>query len=64
MGAGPVWIDPETRVGLAATPVFLAVNGRPLHVSPEDLYRMAMAVGDEKVRMTEPAVAEWIRARR
>ena len=55
--------DGNKRVALADMLVFLAVNGRPLHVPPDELYRVTMAVADEKVRMTEAAVAEWVRAR-
>ena len=55
--------DGNKRIGVASALVFLAVNGKPLHVPGEELYRLAMAVADEKVRMPEEAVAEWFRAR-
>ena len=55
--------DGNKRIGVAAALVFLAVNGKPLHVPPQELYDLTMAVSDEKVRMPEQAVAEWIRRR-
>ena len=55
--------DGNKRIGLAAALVFLAVNGKRLRVPGEELYRLVMSVADEKVRMSEAAVAEWFRAR-
>ncbi|HKP77113.1 MAG TPA: type II toxin-antitoxin system death-on-curing family toxin [Longimicrobiaceae bacterium] len=57
------FVDGNKRIGLAAALVFLAVNGRRLHVPPEELFRLTMAVADEKVRMPEEAVAAWFRER-
>jgi death-on-curing protein len=51
--------DGNKRIGVAAALVFLAVNGKRLHVPGEELYRLTMAVADEKVRMSEEAVAKW-----
>ena len=57
------FVDGNKRVALASALVFLAANGRPLHVTPLELYRITMAVADEAVRMSEEAVAAWIRER-
>jgi death-on-curing protein len=57
------FVDGNKRVALASALVFLAVNGRPLHVPPVELYGITMAVADEAVRMSEEAVAAWIRER-
>jgi prophage maintenance system killer protein len=43
--------------------VFLAANGKRLHVEGSELYRLTMSVADEAVRMTEEAVAAWFRER-
>lgn len=53
--------DGNKRVALACALVFLHVNGHPLHVSPEELYRLVMAVSDERIRMREEEVAAWFR---
>jgi death-on-curing protein len=57
------FVDGNKRTGLAAALVFLAINGRRLRVPGEDLYRLVMSVADERVRMTEEAVAAWFRER-
>jgi death-on-curing protein len=57
------FVDGNKRTGLAAALVFLAVNGRRLRVPGEDLYQLVMSVADERVRMTEKAVAAWFRER-
>lgn len=54
--------DGNKRIGVAACLVFLRVNGSPLNVPPDDLYAVAMAVADERVRMSEEQVAKWIRS--
>jgi death-on-curing protein len=54
--------DGNKRIGVAACLVFLKVNGSPLNVPPDDLYAVAMAVADERVRMSEEQVAKWIRS--
>lgn len=46
--------DGNKRTGLACALVFLAINGRPLHVPPPELYALTMSVatgqaGDEVV---------------
>ncbi|HEV2149472.1 MAG TPA: type II toxin-antitoxin system death-on-curing family toxin [Longimicrobiaceae bacterium] len=53
--------DGNKRTAVAAMLVFLAINGHPLHVPGVELYQVTMAVADEKVRMTEAAVAAWLR---
>ncbi len=53
--------DGNKRTAVAAMLVFLAINGHPLHVPGVELYRVAMAVADEKIRMNEEAVAAWLR---
>lgn len=53
--------DGNKRVALACVLVFLHVNGHPLHVPPDDLYRLTMGVSDERVRMREEEVAAWFR---
>jgi len=55
--------DGNKRTATAAMLVFLAINGRPLHVPGRELYGVVMAVADEKVRMSEDAVAAWLRER-
>jgi len=57
------FVDGNKRIGLASALVFLAVNGRRLHVPGDELYRLTMGVADEKVRLTEEAVAAWFRER-
>jgi death-on-curing protein len=54
--------DGNKRIGVAACLVFLKVNGSPLNVPPNDLYAVAMAVADERVRMSEEQAAAWIRS--
>jgi prophage maintenance system killer protein len=49
------------RVGAAAMLVFLALNRRPLHVPPAELYALVMSVATTQV--TEGQVATWIRER-
>jgi prophage maintenance system killer protein len=41
--------------------VFLALNRRPLHVPPPELYALVMSVATKQV--TEGQVATWIRER-
>lgn len=55
------FVDGNKRVGAAAMLVFLALNGRPLHVRPAELYALVMAVATKEV--TERQVAAWIRER-
>jgi death-on-curing protein len=55
--------DGNKRIGVATALVFLRVNGAPLHVPPGELYELAMAVADEKVRIPELEVAAWFRGR-
>jgi death-on-curing protein len=57
------FVDGNKRTGLAVALVFLAVNGKRLHVPGEDLYRLVMSVADERVRASEEAVAAWFRER-
>jgi death-on-curing protein len=60
-GQSQGFADGNKRTVVAVMLVFLVINGRPLHVPGPDLYRVAMAVADEKVRMAEEAVAAWLR---
>lgn len=53
------FVDGNKRVGLAAALVFLALNRRPLHVPPVDLYALTMRVA--MGRATEARVATWLR---
>jgi len=53
------FVDGNKRIGVAAMLVFLALNRRPLHVPPDELYALAMDVANE--RITEAQVAEWLR---
>ena len=55
------FVDGNKRVGAATMLVFLALNGRPLHVRPAELYALVMAVATKEV--TERQVAAWIRER-
>jgi len=55
------FLDGNKRVGLAAALVFLALNGRPLHVPPVDLYALTMRVAMGHAR--EASVAAWLRRR-
>ena len=55
------FIDGNKRTGAAAMLVFLAVNGRALHVPPTELYALVIYVATKEV--TEPQVATWIRER-
>lgn len=57
------FVDGNKRTALAAALVFLAVNGKRLHVPGEDLYRLTMSVADERIRISEEAVAAWFRER-
>ncbi|HEY0023399.1 MAG TPA: type II toxin-antitoxin system death-on-curing family toxin [Longimicrobium sp.] len=56
--------DGNKRIGVAACLVFLKVNGPALDVPPDDLYAVAMALADERVRMSEAQAASWIRSHR
>jgi len=53
------FVDGNKRIGLAALLVFLAVNRRPLHAPPAELYALVMAVATKQV--TEGQVATWVR---
>jgi len=55
------FVDGNKRIGAAAMLVFLAINRRPLHVPPAELYALVMAVATNQV--TEGQVATWIRER-
>ncbi len=55
------FVDGNKRVGAAAMLVFLAINARPLHVAPAELYALVMAVATNQVK--EGQVAAWIRER-
>jgi death-on-curing protein len=55
------FVDGNKRIGAAAMLVFLAINRRPLHVPPAELYALVMSVATKKV--TEGQVATWIRER-
>jgi death-on-curing protein len=54
-------VDGNKRVGLAAALVFVALNGRPLHASPLDLYDLTMRVAMGRAK--EARVATWLRER-
>jgi death-on-curing protein len=58
---GHAFVDGNTRVGLAATLVFLRHNGSGLHVPPADLYQVVMGVATSRLR--EDGAAEWLRSR-
>lgn len=51
--------DANKRIGAAAMLVFLALNGKPLHVEQTELYGLVMDVASGRVQ--ESQVAEWIR---
>jgi len=55
------FVDGNKRVGLATALVFLALNGRPLHVPPVDLYALTMRVAMGRAK--EAQVAAWLRRR-
>lgn len=55
------FVDGNKRIGTAAMLVFLALNGRPLHVPQPELYALVMAVANNRVKERE--VAEWLRRR-
>ena len=55
------FVDGNKRIGAAAMLVFLAINRRPLHVAPAELYALVMSVATKRV--TEGQVATWIRER-
>jgi len=55
------FVDGNKRIGAAAMLVFLALNRRPLHVPPAELYALVMSVATKQV--TEGQVATWIRER-
>jgi death-on-curing protein len=55
------FVDGNKRIGAAAMLVFLAINRRPLHVPPTELFALVMAVATKRV--TEGQVATWIRER-
>lgn len=51
--------DGNKRTAVAAMLVFLYINGRPLHVPPQELYRIAMDVATNRV--AEKEVAAYLR---
>jgi death-on-curing protein len=53
------FVDGNKRAGAAAMLVFLALNRRPLHAPPAELYALVMAVATKQV--TEGQVATWVR---
>jgi death-on-curing protein len=53
------FVDGNRRIGAAAMLVFLAVNGKPLHVPQPELFGLVMDVA--RGRVQEAQVAEWIR---
>ena len=55
------FVDGNKRIGAAAMLVFLAINGKPLHVPQAELYGLVMDVANARVE--ERQVAEWIRGR-
>ena len=55
------FVDGNKRVGLAAALVFVALNRRPLHVPPLDLYALTMRVAMGRAK--EAQVATWLRRR-
>jgi len=57
------FVDGNKRTALAAALVFLAVNGKRLHVPGEELYRLTMSIADERIRISEEAAATWFRER-
>lgn len=61
LAGGHGFVDGNKRIGAAAMLVFLALNGRPLHVPQPDLYALVMDVANG--RLEEALAAEWIRRR-
>lgn len=53
------FVDGNKRTALAATLVFLHINGSPLHVPPPALFRLVTDVATNRV--SEGPVAEFIR---
>ena len=53
------FVDGNKRIGAAAMLVFLALNGKPLHVPQPELYGLVMDVANGRVE--EAQVAEWLR---
>jgi len=51
--------DGNKRTAVAATLVFLYINGKPLHVPPPELYRIAMDAATD--RIAEKEVAAYLR---
>ena len=51
--------DGNKRTAVAAMLVFLHINGKPLHVPPPELYRIAMDVAMS--RLAEEEVAAYLR---
>lgn len=51
--------DGNKRTAVAAMLVFLRINGKPLHVPPAELYRLAMDVSTN--RISEMEVAAYLR---
>jgi len=61
LGQKQGFADGNKRTALAATLVFLSINGRPLHVASAELYAMTMKV--VRNELGEQDVAEWLRSR-
>jgi death on curing protein len=55
------YLDGNKRVALAATLVFLALNGRALRVPGAELYAMVIAAATNEITVEQ--AAEWMRAR-
>lgn len=55
--------DGNLGVAVASMLVLLHVNGSPLHVPSEELYRLVGSVADERSPLAEEEVAAWLRAR-
>ena len=53
--------DGNKRTGLSTALVFLALNGVRLHVPPEELYTLTMAIANN--RADDSAAATYIRSR-
>lgn len=61
LGQKQGFVDGNKRTALAATLVFLHINGSPLHVPPPELYRLVMDVATNQI--AEGSLAEFIRDR-
>jgi|SRR5579859_880752 len=56
---GHGFVDGNKRIGTAVMLVFLALNRRPLHAPPAELYALVVSVATKRV--TEGQGATWIR---